>query len=182
MLLKTLILGLGNPILGDDGVGWRIVEALRDQTPTHSASDRTPQAARRPVEFDCAALSGLSLMERLIGYDRVLLIDSLNVPEYPIGEVVQSDIQMITNRLSSRLASAHDTTLTTALEIGRQLGAPLPDEISIIGINTTACFDFSETLSNEVASAVPKAVQLATEWLIQTSTRMETSIPGIQAD
>ena len=54
--MKTLMIGLGNPILGDDGVGWRVAEEVTRKT-------------NRPadIEVDCVALGGLSLMERLTG-------------------------------------------------------------------------------------------------------------------
>lgn len=45
--MKTLVIGLGNPILGDDGVGWRVVEAVQEQI---SDSD---------VDVDCAAMERL---------------------------------------------------------------------------------------------------------------------------
>ncbi|MFH2039158.1 MAG: hypothetical protein ABIJ65_06955, partial [Chloroflexota bacterium] len=57
---KTLIIGLGNPILGDDGVGWVIAQNLKDQL------DGNPS-----LEFEFLSLGGLSLMERLTGYHKV---------------------------------------------------------------------------------------------------------------
>ena len=182
MLLKTLILGLGNPILGDDGVGWRVVEMLGEYNAEEAESNRALQTPYESVEFDCAALCGLSLMERLIGYHRVLLIDALNIPEQPVGAVIQSNLKEISNPLSGRLSSAHDTTLETALKIGQQLGAPLPKEICIIGINTTFCFEFSETLSSTVAAAIPKAVQQASDWLYKSTTQLEKTLPDLQAN
>ena len=44
----TLVLGLGNPLLGDDGAGWKIVNQLRNQIPAQE------------VEFDCLDCSGLA--------------------------------------------------------------------------------------------------------------------------
>jgi len=165
VLLKTLILGLGNPILGDDGVGWRIIEELRRHELADANDSRTPRLEEQAVEFDCAALSGLSLMERIIGYKRVLLVDAVFIQNLPVGEVVFSNLAENPCQVSGRLASAHDTTLDTALAVGQQLGAQLPDEICIVGVSTKACFDFSETLSPSVAAAVPAAAQLALQWL-----------------
>ncbi|MBI5713137.1 MAG: hydrogenase maturation protease [Chloroflexi bacterium] len=63
--MKTVVIGLGNPILGDDGVGWRVVEAVQEQINDSS------------VDVDCAAVGGITLMEHLIGYDRAILIDAV---------------------------------------------------------------------------------------------------------
>ena len=68
--LKVLIAGLGNPILGDDGVGWRVAEAVADSLP--------PDNGRmQEIEVECFALGGLSLMEHLVGYEKVIIIDSI---------------------------------------------------------------------------------------------------------
>jgi len=67
----TLVVGLGNPILGDDGIGWRVADAVR--------------AIKPDIEVDCLALGGLSLMERLVGYGRVIIIDSIQTRDGRIG-------------------------------------------------------------------------------------------------
>jgi len=54
--MKTLIIGLGNPMLGDDGVGWRVAEKVCRELP-----------ADESVIVDCLSLGGISLMEHLIG-------------------------------------------------------------------------------------------------------------------
>jgi hydrogenase maturation protease len=56
--MKTIIIGLGNPILGDDGVGWKVVEELGKLD--HSKS--------KSIEVDCLSVGGLTLMERMVGY------------------------------------------------------------------------------------------------------------------
>ena len=71
-----MVIGLGNPILGDDGVGWRIAEAVTSRL-----------GPRDDVEVDCLAVGGLSLMERMLGYERVILIDSIESGENAEGAV-----------------------------------------------------------------------------------------------
>lgn len=65
-LPRTLVLGIGNPVLRDDGVGWRVVEEAQGLVNSEA------------VEIDCIALGGLSLMERLIGYERAILVDAIH--------------------------------------------------------------------------------------------------------
>ncbi|MGZ6260732.1 MAG: hypothetical protein ACXWN5_07770, partial [Candidatus Limnocylindrales bacterium] len=57
-----LVVGLGNPLLGDDAVGWRVVEALEARLETGADHDRVPS-----LELDRLAVGGLTLMERLVG-------------------------------------------------------------------------------------------------------------------
>jgi hydrogenase maturation protease len=145
--MKTLVLGLGNPLLGDDGVGWRVAESLRERISDPS------------IEIDCHAGGGLSLMERLIGYDRAIIIDAINTGQHPQGAVTCFHLDELPNYATSHLASAHETTLPTAIQVGRAIGATLPKEIRIVAIETQNVYDFSEELSPAVASAVLQAVE-----------------------
>jgi hydrogenase maturation protease len=161
--LSILVIGLGNPILGDDGIGWRI--ALEVQSRLESARNTgAPQ-----VEFDFLSLGGLSLMERLVGYRHALLIDAIVTGHQPIGSISQFELQDLPPSGIGHLASAHDTSLRTAIEMGRVLQASLPDSIHIIAVETQISFEFSESLSPPVAAAVQPAASLALEWLTSIS-------------
>jgi hydrogenase maturation protease len=157
--MKILVVGLGNPILGDDGVGWRVVEhvqeKLRAQTSVHMTT-----IADDKIEFDCLAVGGLSLMERLIGSDYVILVDSIFTKQPPIGTVMSFPLSELPNRALGHLCSSHDTTLQNAIQVGRSMGAQLPDDIVVVGVETQEVFDFSEHLSEPVAAAVPEAAQI----------------------
>ncbi len=146
--MKVLVLGLGNPLLGDDGVGWRVAEQVKTRI------------ADPHVEIDFHSGGGLSLMERLIGYDRAIIIDALNTGRQPQGTVSSFRLEDLPNYAQSHLASAHETTLQTALQVGRTMGAVLPNDILIVAVEAQNVYDFSEELSPAVASAVPKAVEL----------------------
>ncbi|MCB9007502.1 MAG: hydrogenase maturation protease [Ardenticatenaceae bacterium] len=141
---KTLVVGLGNPILGDDGVGWRVAEAVQTAVP------------HAKVEF--LALGGLSLMERLIGYDRVIIIDSIQTKNGRTGDIHIFPLQALPDLSAGHTTAVHDTSLQTALALGRQMGAQLPDDITIVGIEATRVYDFSDELTPEVETAVPQAV------------------------
>lgn len=158
-----LILGLGNPILGDDGVGWRVAEEVQDRLQTN------PQIEELTTfEIDCLSVGGLSLMERMVGYDRVILIDAMFTGQVASGTVNVFDLNELPNRAWGHLTSSHDTTLQNALEVGRQMGAHLPDCIHIVGVEARNVFDFSENLSPEIAPAVETAADRVIQLLIQT--------------
>jgi hydrogenase maturation protease len=140
---STLVLGLGNPILRDDGVGWRVVEAVQGLVPPGRA------------EFDCVGLGGLALMERLIGYQRAILVDAIQT----VGGLPGALYRLGLDDLPTLHANAiHDASLKDALELGRRLGAVLPSEIVIIAVEAADVLDFGESLSPPVEVAVPAAV------------------------
>ena len=148
---KTLVIGLGNPILGDDGVGW---VAAREVETRLGVSERG-------VEVDCLALGGLSLMERMIGYQRVILIDSLNTGQRPPGSVVTFTLEDLVDLTHGHASAAHDASLKTALEVGRKLNVILPadNDVHVVAIEAQHIYDFKEELSPVIAAAMPAAVQ-----------------------
>ena len=103
-------------------------------------------------------------MEHLIGYDRAVLIDAFASDE-DLGSIHVMNLNDMPNYSAFHIASAHDTSLQNALEMGRSLGALLPEEITVIGIATKRIYDFSEELSPPVAEAVPQAAKIALELL-----------------
>ena len=157
----VLVVGLGNPLLGDDGVGWRVVEALEARL----GADRPATARGVPVEVDRLAVGGLTLMERLVGYRRAILVDALTGNDEPPGAVTCEPLSAAGARAASHLDSAHDAPLPAALAAGRSLGATLPRTITVVGIATAPCDTFEEALSAPVAAAVPAAVERVLEAL-----------------
>jgi hydrogenase maturation protease len=154
--MKTIIIGLGNPILGDDSVGWRVAELIRQQI--EGSGSPHPD-----LEVDCLALGGISLMERMVGYDRAIIIDALTTGQKPVGSVFYFPLEALPDLTADHMTAIHDTSLPTALELGRTMGVPLPDTIDIVGIETISNFDFSEELSPPVAKAVSQAVNQVLE-------------------
>jgi hydrogenase maturation protease len=149
--LSTLVVGLGNPLLGDDGAGWRVVEQI--------------QAAQPGVEAELLSAGGLALMERLVGYERAIVVDAADLGETPTGQVRVFRLEDLPNPFAGHLGSSHETNLQTALELGRALGAHLPDEVWVVAIQSKAVYDFSERLSPEVEAAIPEATQKIIELL-----------------
>ena len=149
----TLVVGLGNPLLGDDGVGWRVIEALEERLA--GCRGASPSV---PVELDRLAVGGLALMERLVGYERVVLVDAVLTRRDLPGTVSCLPFTSVATRDASHLDSAHDAPLPVALAAGRALGAELPADITVVGIEARRVDVFDEELSPEVAAAVPVAV------------------------
>jgi hydrogenase maturation protease len=168
----TLIIGLGNPILGDDGVGWRVAEQVAQKikqstTDPESQLFSTEFRSTDEIEIDYLAVGGLSLMERLIGYDRVIIIDAIQTGRIPVGEVIYAALEELSETYATHLTSAHDMSLSQALIIGRSMGAHLPKEIIIVGVEARSVYDFSEDLSAPISAALPKATNLVIELIIR---------------
>lgn len=157
--MTTLIIGLGNPILGDDGVGWRVAERVEGLLTEALAHNPVNQPAWGEVEFKYLSLGGLSLMEEMIGFERVILIDALDTGQQPVGTVLTLRLEDLPNRAAGHLSSAHDTTLQNALQVGESMGAELPDEIIIVAIEAEMNYNFSEQLTQPIAAAVSVATQ-----------------------
>jgi len=162
--MKTLVVGLGNPILGDDGVGWRVAEGVSAKSGIPLGDAHLPGLSARtpdPVTIECYSLAGLSLMERLIGFDRVILIDSLNTGQYKQGEVSTFTLDQMADLTYGHSASAHDVSLKNALKMGRNMGEALPDDkhIYIVAIEAEHIYDFKEELTPQIAAAVPIATR-----------------------
>jgi hydrogenase maturation protease len=147
--MRTLIIGLGNPLLRDDSLGLRVARALRPLL------EGTPN-----LEIDEDYHGGLRLMERLIGYDRAIIVDAIRSGA-PVGTCHLLNPNDLPTRHS---ASSHDVDLVTALELGRQAGAHLPrsEDVHLVAIEVADVETFGENLTPEVEAAIPAAV-----WTVQ---------------
>jgi hydrogenase maturation protease len=161
--MKTLIVGLGNPILGDDGVGWKVAAEVEQRLPKSPKSPETSE-----VSVDCVSLGGLSLMEHLIGYQRAIVIDAIGTGQHPIGTAYHFRLDDLYDPTSGHTTAVHDVSLITALKMGRSMGAALPDRIDVVAIESPYVYDFTEELTPPVAAAVPQAVEMVFE-LLQAS-------------
>jgi hydrogenase maturation protease len=86
-------------------------------------------------------------------------------------------LEALPNPNSGHMGSAHDTSLITALEMGRKMGAVLPDEVMVVGIESPYVYDFSEHLSPAVSAAIPQATR-AVVALLQEEGCPQTDLTG----
>lgn len=115
-------------------------------------------------------------MERLIGFDRVIIIDSLNTGQRKQGEVIAFTLADMDDLTHGHSASAHDVSLKNALKMGRSMGEALPDDlhVHIIAIEAQHIYDFKEDLTPQIAAAVPVATQKVLD-LIHEFTQTEAA-------
>jgi hydrogenase maturation protease len=145
-------------------VGWRVAEEVKQRLIADRRGQMTNSDSPSTIEVDCFALGGLSLMERLVGSDRAILIDAVTTGQPP-GSVSGFRLDELPDFSTAHTSAAHDASLQHALKLGRALGAPLPGEVWVVGVEAQCVYDFGEELTPEVAAAVPRAVQRVIEWL-----------------
>lgn len=145
--MKTLILGLGNPIISDDSVGFKVAEQLEERL-----------CGRNDVVVSATSLSGLNLLDATAGYERVIVVDSIQTQGGRPGAIYRlepGDFEM-----ARHSATLHDVGLLSALELGRRLGLHMPREVILFAIEAEDVTSFSEQCTPQVAKAVPLAVDM----------------------
>ncbi|MCK4641513.1 MAG: hydrogenase maturation protease [Candidatus Marinimicrobia bacterium] len=131
--MKNIILGIGNNILTDDGIGIYIVKKLK--------SDFVD------VEMITTSNSGFGLVDQIVDYDRAIFIDSILTGRNEIGDVNV----YFTNDFSNHIPfSIHSTDLISALEISKIYGMNIPKEIYLLAIEIKDNFTFNEGFSDEI--------------------------------
>ena len=149
--LKTLILGLGNPILMDDGVGIEVVRALK------------PRMDDPQVTLHESSLGGLNLLDILAGYDRAIIVDAIQTRGGTVGDVYHLRLDDFEPCL--HVSCAHDVDLVTALELGRKIGLRLPRDITIVAVEVQEVTTFGEECTPLVQVAVGTAVDVVLQEL-----------------
>jgi hydrogenase maturation protease len=144
MNTKTMVLGLGNPIFGDDGIGLKVIEELQKQI--HN----------KDITIEGAELAGLDMLEKLSGYDRVIIIDAIQTGGR-VGDIYQLTPADLKSTIHT--GTPHDVNFSTALEFGERIGVKLPSKIDIVAIEIAPNVAFSEELTPEIDAVIPIVVK-----------------------
>ncbi len=143
--MKTLVLGVGNPILSDDGVGIHVARELKKRKLSG-------------VVVDELAASGLELLDVVRGYDKVVIIDAIQTTDGKAGEVHvlgEKDFEK-----SVHGSSPHGINIATALALGRKLVPDdMPRSVVFYAVEAEDLLNVSERLTPKVAEAVPGIVE-----------------------
>ena len=143
---KTLVVGLGNPILTDDGVGIYVVR------------EAEKRCGQDDVAFAEASVGGLRLLDTIGGYERVILVDAIQTETGEPGDLHHLHPNDL--RASRHSGSTHDLSLPGALALGRGMGMTLPTDeaLSIVAVEVEDVLTFGEECTGAVAAAIPGAV------------------------
>lgn len=142
-VIRTAVLGLGNPVAGDDRVGLAVAAAVADLL----------AAAPVPgVDVIESTRGGLELLDLLSGYDRAIIVDCVAGNEPSPGRVHRLALDRVGG--SARLINAHEIGIGAVFRLGRELSVPMPASVDIIGIEGADGGTLSERMSPEVEAVV----------------------------
>jgi len=143
--MKTLILGVGNPILSVDGVGIHVARILKEK-------------GLIGVDVEELAASGLELLDVVLDHDKVVIVDAIKTDSGVPGEhyvLEEKDFEK-----SVHGASPHGVNIATALALGRKIVPDrMPKEVVFIAVEADDLVNVSEELTARVRAAIPEIVK-----------------------
>lgn len=140
-----VVLGLGNEMLTDDGVGIAVLRAVRERFIGKDV----------PVDFIETNEMGLSLLDFLEGYGHAIIIDSILT-----GQCEPGTISIFDRETFDRPAACnpHHMGLDEMLELAEKVDLEVPKTFDVVAIEVKDAFSFAERLSPEVETVLPKVV------------------------
>lgn len=142
---NTLILGLGNDILTDDGIGPKLVMELQ-------------KVFEYPdVSFKTAATGGLEILELIKDYSNAIIIDAIKTNNGIPGTIYYLTPSNFKETL--HVSSFHDISFLTALNLAEKMDLTIPDQINIIAIEIVEDLTFSDQLSPLIAEKYDQIFQ-----------------------
>jgi hydrogenase maturation protease len=159
---KILLLGLGNDILTDDAIGLNVVRRLRQSL---AGDDR--------IEVSETMEMGLALLDFIVGYRAVVIVDSIQTGQAPAGTIHEVDAAGL-KQLTGR--TPHFLGIGETLVLGRQLGLTMPEEVRVLAVEVEDPF----TLGTEMTLALQRALPDVLARVQQTLRDVANCIPSHQ--
>jgi len=115
-----LILGIGNNILKDDGVGIKVVERFRNND------------TFKDVDYKTVSLGGFDILEIIQNYTKVFIVDAIKTKDGIPGNIYYFETSDFKETL--HLSNIHDISFLNAIKLGKKLGFKIPEEIHIFAV------------------------------------------------
>lgn len=150
--MKILVLGVGNPIFGDDSLGLYIARELKKKI--------SREELKVEIDIDESSLDWLTIAEKMVGYDEVILIDVVAVNEERlVGKIFKFDLKESGER-HEYSCTFHNLSLTSAIEVIRSIfPKETPEKIVVILVGIKEPKEFSDKLSLTIKRIVSRAVK-----------------------
>ena len=152
--MKTLILGLGNELFGDDGVGIHVVRELKKR------GDFKPN-----IDLIETSVSGLALIDIIADYNRLIIIDTIKKENPEAGNIRVLELDQIRHVPGP---SPHYVSFPQIITLGKKLGLHMPELVKIIAVEAKNIYKLGEGLSLEIKNAIPEIInkinELIEEW------------------
>lgn len=150
--LRTAVVGLGNPLLGDDAVGLIVAQSVFE-------------LLRRQIKIDFldCPVPDARLAESLVGYQRAVILDALVDCQLEVGTVKRVEVS---SHSDNPPLTFHTTGFRNILALAQLVGVSVPRQIHIYGIAILPPPNYCEGLSQELGAQLPGIVMdIATEEL-----------------
>lgn len=141
---NILIIGVGNPFRGDDGIGPQIIKQLHD----NGGLDNT--------ELMDGGTDGLALLDYIKEHEKVIIVDAVSMGCVPGTVKVFTPEEVIMNT-SSEALSTHGFGLAEVINLMEKL--EIKTELKIVGIEPKNVI-FSDTMSDEVEGAIGNVIDV----------------------
>jgi hydrogenase maturation protease len=142
-----LVLGIGNTLLGDDGIGIYIARRLKEALRGREAIDVK----------EATAVGGIALLDFIVGYTTVSIVDAIITKKGKPGDLYKLAVEDLGTVIEPYMLHAID--IRTAIELGRQLGYQIPQAITLYAIEIEDNTFFKEGLSPEIEAVIPAVMQ-----------------------
>jgi hydrogenase maturation protease len=140
--MKTLVLGLGNELLSDDGLGLLAVRKLKGEN-------------RLKADFVESSLSGMALLDLFIGYDRAIIVDAIKTGHKPPGTIYELNPEDLGPVFAP---SPHYSGLPELLSTAEQLELDFPGQIKIFAMEADDPYTIGGGLTEPVKAALGELV------------------------
>ncbi|MFH1311689.1 MAG: hydrogenase maturation protease [Candidatus Eisenbacteria bacterium] len=138
MAANDILIGLGNPIMSDDGIGLLVSGKVQDLIPD--------------CDLELAPAGGFEVVDRMLGHRKAVIIDSMVTGKYPPGTVVRIDTDSHLETLRS--GHSHGINFLEAIEVARSCDARLPDEVIVYGVEVEDPFSLGEQVSQTLKDRI----------------------------
>lgn len=147
-MMRTLVIGIGNLLRTDDGVGIHVINRLSELHPEIDTFD--------------AAMGSIEILEAMRGYERVVIIDSIETGVKP-GTIYR--VNLSSGERPLVITHSHGTDVLTILELGRRLyDGGMPKEIILMGVEAGDTMTIGDKLTRCVQEAMDDVLQTILEY------------------
>lgn len=136
---------MGNPYRCDDTIGLKIAETLKKDI------------KNKMVTIKSGSIDGLAMLDEIIGFDKVILVDSISTKSGMPGDISKIELDSITS--NSSLAASHTIDFITALRMGKKFGYKMPEKIYVYAVEIKDNDTFSEECTEQVSTSIPEVVK-----------------------
>jgi hydrogenase maturation protease len=160
-IIKTLVIGIGSPVLSDGRAPLTVIDALREN-----------QKTGKNTHFVTIPAGGIDLLSEIEGYARAIIVTAFpggGDQSVSVGETV-IETSLTGSDSTTALPGDHGVEITDVLALGKQCGYTIPETVVLIGIYGANVHSLGEQISDKVAHVVKKITQRVEELIDQWDT------------